>query len=48
MNPAALFGRYQELQRYVGWTADDARCIQAVGPLLEPHLAALVEDFYAD
>ena len=28
MNPDELFRRYQELQQYVGWTADDARRVQ--------------------
>jgi two-component system sensor kinase FixL len=48
MNPDDLFRRYQELQQYVGWTEDDAREIQAVAALLEPHLPALVDDFYAE
>jgi signal transduction histidine kinase len=44
----AQFGRYQELQRYVGWTDEDAVRIQAVAALLEPFLPVLVEDFYAE
>ncbi|HEV3255322.1 MAG TPA: protoglobin domain-containing protein [Gemmataceae bacterium] len=46
MNPEALFQRYQELQRYVGWSEDDARRIQAVAGLLDPHLGPLIDDFY--
>ena len=48
MDAAKLFQRYQELQQYVGWTADDAKRIQAVAVLLEPRLPALVDDFYAE
>jgi signal transduction histidine kinase len=48
MNPDELFGRYQELQQYVGWTEQDARSVAAVGPLLEPSLAELIDDFYAE
>src|SRR5260221_9501435 len=44
----ALFRRDQELQAYVGWTADDARRVQAVGPLLEPSFQHLIDDFYAE
>jgi two-component system, NtrC family, sensor kinase len=48
MDPAKLFERYQELQRYVGWTADDAKRIQATAALLDQHLPTLVDDFYAE
>lgn len=48
MNPDSLFFRYQELQRYVGWTEDDAARVQSVGPLLEPHFANLIDDFYEE
>ena len=47
MNTDRLFDRYRELQSYVGWTDEDARRIEAVAPLLDPHLPALVDDFYA-
>jgi len=40
--------RYRELQRYVGWTDDDAQRVASVARLIEPHLAGLVEDFYAE
>jgi signal transduction histidine kinase len=48
VNPDALYSRYQELRQYVGWTDADGCRIQSVAGLLEPHLPALVEDFYAE
>jgi signal transduction histidine kinase len=48
MNPDELFHRYQELQRYVGWTEEDARRIQSVASLLDPYLPPLIDDFYAE
>src|SRR4051812_42376768 len=45
MNPEP-FRRYRELQAYVGWTDDDARLVAATAGLLDPHLPALVDDFY--
>jgi signal transduction histidine kinase len=48
MDADERFVRYQELQRYVGWTEEDARHVQGVAPVLQPHLVALVEDFYAE
>src|SRR5262245_27043813 len=48
MNPDELYRRYQELQQYVGWTEDDARRVQSVAGILEPHLAHLIDDFYAE
>ena len=48
MNSDALFLRYQELQRYVGWTVEDAERVQALGPVLETHLGPLIDDFYAE
>ncbi len=46
MEPAEFFNRYQDLQRYVGWTPDDARRVNAVAGLLQPYLAGLIDDFY--
>ncbi|MBV8075998.1 MAG: hypothetical protein JO284_06365, partial [Planctomycetaceae bacterium] len=40
--------RYRELQSYVGWGDEDVRRIVAAAPLLEPHLPALIDDFYAE
>jgi signal transduction histidine kinase len=48
MNPDVLVRRYQELQQYVGWTEEDARRVQALGPLLAPSFPALIDDFYAE
>ncbi|MBI2806432.1 MAG: PAS domain-containing sensor histidine kinase [Planctomycetes bacterium] len=48
MDAEKLYQRYQELQRYVGWTAEDAKRIQAIAVMLEPRLPALVDDFYAE
>lgn len=42
------FRRYQDLQRYVGWTDADAGHIRSVADLLGPHLGPLVDDFYAE
>jgi signal transduction histidine kinase len=43
-----LFERYRELQAYVGWTDEDAGRVAAIAPLLEPALAPLIDDFYAE
>jgi PAS domain S-box-containing protein len=48
MDADRLFDRYQELQQYVGWTAEDTQRAQSVHELLQPHLPALVDDFYAE
>jgi two-component system, NtrC family, sensor kinase len=48
MDSERLFGRYRELQSYVGWTEDDAERIVAAAGLLEPCLHDLVDDFYAE
>jgi signal transduction histidine kinase len=49
-DPAAqrLLERYQELQRYVGWTDGDAERVRAVGPLVQTELPRLVDDFYEE
>jgi signal transduction histidine kinase len=48
MDPEKLYARYQELQRYVGWTAEDAARVQSVAAGLDPVLPALVDDFYEE
>jgi signal transduction histidine kinase len=48
MNPDELFRRYQELQQYVGWTEEDGERVQALAPLFDPHLHALIDDFYVE
>lgn len=44
----AVFVRYQDLQRYVGWSADDERLVTTAGPLIGHRFDELVEDFYAE
>jgi signal transduction histidine kinase len=46
--PSAAYQRYQELQRYVNWTREDARRVQSIGTLVRPSFASLVDDFYAE
>jgi len=48
MSPDDLFRRYQELQRYVGWTDDDAGRVRGMASILEPCLTDLIEDFYEE
>ena len=48
MDPHELYGRYRELQNYVGWTDADAARVAAVSDLIEPHLPALVDDFFEE
>jgi signal transduction histidine kinase len=42
------FKRYEELQRYVGWTSEDALRVKSVGPLLAADFTPLIDDFYAE
>lgn len=48
MTPDKLFDHYQDLQRYVEWGEDDVRRVRAVGEHVEPHIGALIDDFYAE
>lgn len=48
IDPERLFARYREMQRYADWTDEDAGRVQSVGPLLEPALRGLVDDFYRE
>ncbi len=43
-----LFKRYQDLQAYVGWTADDQRRVREASSLVEGAFPALIDDFYAE
>lgn len=45
--PVDAFERYQSLQRYVGWTVDDATRVREAAPLLRDMFDHLVDDFYA-
>jgi len=46
VNTVSLADRYLELQQYVGWTPDDALQVRLLGPVVEPALPELIEDFY--
>ncbi len=46
MDRDRLFRRYQELQTYVNWEAEDAVLVHGVAQLLEPFLTGLIDDFY--
>ncbi len=46
MAPDELYRRFQELQRYVAWTDDDARRVQSLAELVAPDLPGLIDDFY--
>lgn len=45
---STIFELYEELQRYVGWNAADVERLKAAAPVLEPHLAPLIDDFYEE
>jgi signal transduction histidine kinase len=46
--PLPAYERYQELQRYVNWSDQDAAKVRAIGPLVAPSFERLVDDFYAE
>lgn len=48
MTPGEVFQRYQQLQSYIGWSEAEAEWVRAAAVLVEPHIAALIEDFYAE
>jgi len=48
MRQSSLFERYEELQRYVGWTEMDARAVQSIAGRLEGAFDAVVVDFYEE
>ena len=48
MSDSSPYLRYQELQRYVAWTDEDAVRVHALAELVSPHYDALVDDFYAE
>ena len=43
-----LFERYQDIQRYVGWTPADAERVRAAAPLVESSFIELIDDFYRE
>ncbi len=40
-------GYLDDLKRYVGFTDESTAALRAVYPMVEPHFAAIVDDFYA-
>jgi signal transduction histidine kinase len=48
VSPLSAFERYQELQRYVNWTEQDAARVHGVAALVAPYFGVLVDDFYAE
>ena len=48
MPDQARFERYQELQRYVGWTEEDAARVRSARELVRPVIPALIDDFYEE
>lgn len=48
MSQKTIQKRFLELQAYVGWTDLDASRVVMAAPLLEPHLATIVDDFYQE
>jgi signal transduction histidine kinase len=48
INTLSAYERYQELQRYVGWTDEDASRVHSIRPQVTPYFGALVDDFYAE
>jgi signal transduction histidine kinase len=46
MDSDQIYRRYQELQRYVGWSEEDAVRVHSLMPVVEPHFTALIDDFY--
>lgn len=48
MTSDRLQARYQEMQKYVGWTSDDARRVVRLQPIFADHISELIDDFYAE
>lgn len=46
MDAERLFARYQDLQRYVGWTPDDAGRAARLEPTIAPFIGEVIDDFY--
>ena len=39
---------FEEMKRYIGFSPDDAETLRSLAPVVEPHLPALAERFYAE
>ncbi len=48
MSAEDFANRYRGMQKYVGWTDDDARRVARLAPVVAPHAPALIDDFYAE
>lgn len=48
MLPDELYRHYQDLQAYVEWNATDVERVRTAGRAVEPHVVALIDDFYAE
>ena len=48
MLPDELYRHYQDLQAYVEWSATDVQRVRTAGRVVEPHVVALIDDFYAE
>jgi signal transduction histidine kinase len=42
------YARFQQLQRYVGWRADDGERLRQLAPYVESHFNELAADFYSE
>jgi signal transduction histidine kinase len=43
-----LYRHYQDLQAYVEWNSADVERVRLAGQVVEPHVVALIDDFYAE
>ncbi|MCC7475954.1 MAG: PAS domain S-box protein [Pirellulales bacterium] len=43
-----LLDRFRDLQAYVGWSDEDAARIESAAPVIQAHLAELVDDFHEE
>jgi two-component system, NtrC family, sensor kinase len=43
-----LYRQYQDLQAYVEWNSADVERVRIAGQVVEPHVVALIDDFYAE
>jgi signal transduction histidine kinase len=48
INPQHAYGRYQELQRYVGWTEQDAARVSSIYAMVTPFFGRFIDEFYAE
>lgn len=46
MQSYLIYERYRELQRYIGWTDEDAVRVHALAPVVQQYFGELIDDFY--